>query len=216
MHRFIGVFGLVGLVACSSPTASSSSTGSGSGGSAGGSSSSGSGGSAGAPSATVDGAVAGYTLSPAYAVAAANVADPGSPSQITVLISTFDDYCSVLQASVANHVTTEKANVLELALVLGEAGGDAGAVTPGTYTASGGPDQLQGVFHVWDANCMSGADMLTGGSVTLTTAGAVYSGTFDLMFGAGPVTGTFAAPLCDTSMSGDGGTTGDGGVVCEP
>ena len=87
-----------------------------------------------------------------------------------------------------------KANALDLALVLGEPQSNAPAVTPGTYTPDGMPDELTASFYSNDANCQVTDAVQTTGSVTITGAGASYTGTFDLDLRRGPRDGQLRRP----------------------
>jgi len=191
---------LIGLTACSSST----STG-------------GTGGSAAAGSATVTGTLSGRTLSPAHAVALKGVDDSSYPNQISVFIANQADPCALVQ-SLAGDPNAQKANLLDLILVLGETDANGPAVTPGTYTPSTMPDELTAGYTSLDANCQGPQTEETAGSVTVTAAGASYVGTFDLTFGADHVTGSFDAPLCALNLDGGAGGSGagDGGTVCQP
>jgi hypothetical protein len=170
-------------------------------------------GTGGPSSATVTGTLAGRTLSPAYAIALKGVDDASYPNQISIFIANQPNLCALAQSQASNP-NTQKANMLDLILVLGETNASGPAVTPGTYTPSTMPDELTAGYTSLDANCMGADSEETAGSVTVTAAGASFAGTFDLTFGADHVTGSFDAPLCDLSL--DGGSASDAGMVCQP
>jgi hypothetical protein len=188
------------LAACSS---SSSSGGSGGGGNTT-STSTGSG----PADAVVTGTILGRSLSPAYAVAVKGIEDPAYPNEESIIIADTGDLCSFVQNASAVH----KANLLDLVLVLGETEATGPAVTPGTYTPSTMPDELTASYDSFDANCMDMSGEQTGGSVTITSVGDSFKGTFDVTFGSDHVTGSFTAPVCVVNL--DGGM-GVGGAVCE-
>lgn len=173
------------------------------------------GGGASAPSATVNGKIADRTLSPAYAIAAQGIDDPAYPNQISIILSNVEDLCGFLKEA-ADTPGLTKANLLDLALVLGATSATGSPVVAGTYSPNDNPGDdayaLTAGYNSLDANCMGNTGEATTGSVTLTSIGAVYSGTFDLMFGTDHVTGTFDAPFCEVGPIVGGGS----GMVCQP
>jgi hypothetical protein len=170
---------------------------------------------------SVSGTLMGRSVSPAYATAAKGIYDQEYPNQVTVFIASSSNPCGMLQQLVTNP-NVERANLLAIALVLGATDASA-VVTPGTYTANGNPDELSASYSSYDAQCNMTGSEATAESVTLTSAGSSYEGTFDLTFGPDHVTGSFVAPLCDVTVptvdaqTGDAMTaTFDASVVCEP
>lgn len=164
-------------------------------------------------SATVHGSLGGRTMDVAYAVAT-RIGDPNG-HQMIVVIGNDPQMCAILQTDF-NDPTVRQAGLFQIGLVLGRAGATA-VVGPGTYTETGNPNELVAAYGSYDAACVaSGSTAMTGTeTVTLTSVGAAYVGTFDVTFPGGEVSGSFDAPLCDlTPTDGDASVTPDGGVTC--
>ena len=157
--------------------------------------------------ATVNGTPGGQPLSPAYAIAFKGVNDAAYPNQISVFISDIDNLCELAR-------TGGQASFGAMIFVLGQTDSAAPPVGPGTYTATGSPDEgnlgyYNGVTLLPPGNngvCggtfIAGAD---GSSVVVSGAGASITGTFDVTFGPDHVTGSFDAPLCNLDRSADAG-----------
>ena len=165
----------------------------------------------------MSGSLGGRTMSPAYATAVTGLGQPGN-HQILIVIGNRPDLCALMQAYVEDP-TTRHANLFEIGLLLGVANSPA-TVTAGTYTATGNPNELTAGYDSYDGVCSDSGQVAGAGpqSVTLTSVGASYVGTFDVPFPTGTMTGSFDAPLCVLVPPGDAGTTTstDGGFTCVP
>jgi hypothetical protein len=166
---------------------------------------------------TVSGTVSGVTLTPMSAAAFLGLADASYPNQATIVIANVPDICAVIRSLFA-HPSQLAANLDQLLFTLGETSATAGPVTVGTYTPTSTPDELTAQFESFDATCQPTGDAgvggveQTSGQVVLCTAGPTYSGTFDLIFGADHITGTFSAPLCEVAADAGAPPLGDGGA----
>jgi hypothetical protein len=113
-----------------------------------------------------------------------------------------------------------KANLVDLGFTLG-ATSSTSTVGVGTYTPSGSPNELDSAgWDTYDGACnATHSPGTSAATVTLTSVGAVYAGTFDMTFTDGNrISGSFNAPLCtlDISDASSGTTSGDGGTPCIP
>jgi hypothetical protein len=94
-----------------------------------------------------------------------------------------------------------------------EVGEEGTAVPPGTYSIGGTTTVALATFVAQDDTCTQTAqDTGTSGTITITTASSTeVAGSFDVTFNTGDhLTGTFSAPVCDASLTDDGGTSACG------
>jgi hypothetical protein len=87
------------------------------------------------------------------------------------------------------------------------------AVSPGTYAIGGTTTEALATFGAQDDTCTQTAqDTGTSGTITITSASSTeVTGSFDVTFDTGDhLTGTFSAPVCDASLTDDGGTSACG------
>lgn len=188
------------------------------GGSGGGSSGDGGGGGGGAGTATVNGTLGGRTFTPADAIALKGVYDSSYPGIVIIYMSSVPNMCALYQ-QLANTGSSSpaKANLFDLGFTLGATDATS-VVVPGTY-GTGGPaaNELDNAgWDSYDASCnVTHSPGTSSASVTLTSAGPTYVGTFDVTFiGGDHATGSFDAPLCDLTLP-DAGAA-DAGAVCLP
>jgi len=171
-------------------------------------------------SATVNGTLGGQTLHAVDAVALKGAYDSSYPGIVTIFIANVPDLCSLLkQTAAVGASNTAKANLFDIGFTLGATEATS-TVVAGTYTPSSQPNELDTAgWDSYDATCKVTHDPgYSAATVTLTSVGAVYAGTFDMAFNGGDhVTGSFSAPLCDVSSAASAGDAGkDAGPVCLP
>jgi len=167
--------------------------------------------SGGSGTATITGTLDGKTIDAQGAVALKGVYDSSYPGIVTIMIGNMPDMCPIAQEIVAG---SNKANLFLLGFTLGQTTATS-TVGVGTYGGSDTTNELDAAgWDSYDATCTQTQDPgYTTALVTLTSVDP-YIGTFDVSFSNGDhVTGSFNAPLCDTSS--DGGE-GDGGAQCVP
>jgi hypothetical protein len=132
---------------------------------------------------------------------------------VTLANVSLGGYCAHLQSGITNLASS---TTLTLSLI-----SETSVVGPGTYSVPGGGTYLKAgaTLQVLDANCKAtmfpfGLDA-TGGSVVVSSVtSTTATGTFDLTFGGGSMSGAFSAPIC-TGVSSTG-AAGDAGAICLP
>jgi hypothetical protein len=166
--------------------------------------------------------VNGQRFNPIDAIALKGVYDALYPGIVTIVLGNTPNLCALFQEMVGlPGSAVAKANFADLGFTLG-ATTSTSTVGVGTYTTGGDPNELDSAG--WDAS--DGAchpthapGVSSMATVTLTSVGAVYAGTFDLMYtdGSGN-TGSFSAPLCtlDVPDASETTTSPEGGTVCLP
>lgn len=170
---------------------------------------------------TVTGTVGGKPFTPVDTIALKGVYDPSYPGIVTIVMGNMPNLCALFQQLAGlpgDHAA--KANFVDLGFSLG-ATSSTSTVTAGTYTLNSSPNELDSAgWDTYDAACNAahspGASTAT---VTLTSVGAAYAGTFDMTFADGTrISGSFDAPLCtlDVPDAAGGTPSGDGGTVCLP
>ena len=132
---------------------------------------------------------------------------------VTLANVSLGGYCAHLQSGITNLASSTTLTLTALS--------ETSAVGPGTYSVPGGGTTLKGgaTLQVLDANCKAtmfpfGLDA-TGGSIVVTSVtGTTATGTFDLTFSGGSMSGSFSAAICGgVSMTGG---AGDAGATCLP
>jgi hypothetical protein len=164
----------------------------------------------------VIGTVGGHPVVATDAVAMKGVYDSSYPGIVTVFIGNQAGLCPLFN-QLATYSKASKANLFEFGFTLG-ATNSTSTVVVGTYTTNGNPNELDSIgWDSYDGTCNVTHDSgFSAATVTLTSVGDVYAGTFDVTLNGGDhLTGSFSAPLCKlTADAGSGG--GDGGAVCLP
>ena len=88
-------------------------------------------------------------------------------------------------------------------------------VGPGTYTLTGSAQTGMAIGALFQSGSTCQSTTLgeaTGGTIVVSTVtSTTATGTFDLTFSGGSLTGSFSAPLCDFNTTGG---SGDAGAVC--
>jgi hypothetical protein len=193
-----------GLDSGSSSGSDSSSSGSGSGGN------------------TATGSVNGVSLTVAGSLALTGtlaLQDGGVAQTLVVGLSSADlsSFCAAAQM----YSNTDIASTTTLtvgALVLGST-----PVGPGTYTidSDAGTSTGEGALSQTNATCQDTVhDQATSGTVTITSASSTnVTGTYDLTFAGGSMSGSFSAGVCPITIGNNGdagadGGAGDGGPNC--
>jgi hypothetical protein len=144
-------------------------------------------------------------LSSPQALAAKGVYDTSYPGLVTIVIVNHAITCT--DVFVDDDLFQ---NMVTVGFTLG-ATDSATVVTPGTYTGG----SLTGACSAYGAMCqaLDGGSENTGGTVTLTSAGPTYAGTYTFDCECGSYSGSFEAPLCAVSGA---GPSGDAGAACMP
>jgi len=168
-------------------------------------------------SVTFHGTVGGKTVAFVDAVALKGVYDSAYPGIVTIFFTNQPNFCATAKTMIASGAS--KANLIDFGFALGATNATS-VVTVGTYTPSGSPTELDTFgWDSYDATCKHTTDTgWASNTVTLTSVGLVYAGTFDGTSNTGEhVSGSFNAPLCDLSgVDRDAGGSADGGVACLP
>jgi hypothetical protein len=167
------------------------------------------------------GTVAGKPFTSVDAIALKGVYDPSYPGIVTIVMGNMPNLCALFQqlgGLPGGHAT--KANFVDVGFTLGQTSSTSTVVT-GTYTASSSPNELDSAgWDTYDGACnATHSGGTSSATVTLTSVGAVYAGTFDVTFSDGNrISGSFDAPLCtlDLPDAASGTTNGDGGTTCIP
>jgi hypothetical protein len=170
---------------------------------------------------TVKGMVGGMPFTPVDTIALKGVYDSSYPGIVTIMMGNMPNLCALfrqLTGLPGGHAA--KANLVDLGFTLGDTS-PTSTVVVGTYMEGSKPNELDSSgWETYDNACnathSSGTSAAT---VTLTSVGAVYAGTFDVTFSDGNrITGSFNAPLCtlDVPDASSGTPSGDGGTVCLP
>ncbi len=146
-------------------------------------------------SATVNGTIQGMAVPAMAAVGLSSVVMAGSMTESAVgaAITNIKGACGVLQ---------KNGNPPDASTLFVEVVADSGSVAPGTYNIVSQGFGASAKYILEDQNCI---DLLkepaSSGTVTLSSIGSSVNGSFDLMFGADHLTGTFSAPICVYSPS---------------
>ena len=153
------------------------------------------------PGNVVTGTLGGSSFNALDAVSNAVMADGVDFDGMSTMIemTTFANECSLQTSSTG----TPNGHLLVLDLATTDAAGHSAPITAaGAYTVfSGSPapsSKLAEVYYEVDgADCLkASSEFATSGTVTVTAVTAPISGTFDLTFADGHVTGSFIAPSC--------------------
>lgn len=159
-------------------------------------------------SASISGTESCQSLTGAHAVAIKGVYDPSYPGLVSIFIVNHEISCpDGLEVFGGGAAYPDE-------VIVGFTVGATDAstvVVPGTYTGG----SLTGGCAAFDAQCtqLPGGGENTGGTVTLTSAGPTYTGTFTIDCPCGSYSGSFEAPQC-SAPDADAGGSGDGGTVC--
>jgi hypothetical protein len=165
----------------------------------------------------VNGTLGGHTLVAVDAIALKGVYDASYPGIVTIYVGNVPNLCSLFQ-QMASSPHTQKANLLEFGFTLGQTVATS-IVVDGTYGGSNTANELDATgWEYYDASCnATQSPGFSAATVTLTSAGPTFVGTFDVTFSGGDhVTGNFTAPLCDLGSAEAGAGTADAGSVCLP
>jgi hypothetical protein len=143
-------------------------------------------------------------------IAVKGLDDPNRPDQLSVVFSSKPDLCNTLVEARSGPPAAIAS--LSLLIVVLTPSDQSGAVAPGTY--SFGNETLDGMYETFDSNCQVVAPntTITAGTAQVTGIDSSVRGSFDVMFGADDVTGTFDAPLCAVPVPDAG--EGEGGTRC--
>ena len=148
-------------------------------------------------SATFVGTIQGASFTPRDAISS-NVSTPAGQSGV-VVVGSVPNLCSLLTAGKG----PKSSQVLVLTALKEQPDhrSTAAPSSPGTYRFSDPDAAAFAVFVAFDDNCqdrgLSSDGFGTSGSVTFTSVGDHYAGSFDFIFNATDhATGTFDAPAC--------------------
>lgn len=167
-------------------------------------------------SATFSGSIAGQSLVPRDATAGIlSFSANGVPGQAAVIgITSAAGFCSLVSAGKEPRSTQY---LVISAFRLQPNYSAAPPPSPGTYNV-GAPtlENAVALFAATDANCQlvpASQAAATSGSITFTSVGGRYAGSYDLTFGFGEhVTGAFDAPVCAGAASIG---PGSGSLACQ-
>jgi hypothetical protein len=121
-------------------------------------------------------------------------------------ITSFSGACNAIYV---NEHFPRSSVALSIQLASSVDGGPAGPVTaPGAFELLGpnaGPNLFGANWDSVDASCRVTTTQATAGSLTISTVSpSQLTGSFDLMFGADHVTGSFTASNCQAALSAQG------------
>jgi hypothetical protein len=101
--------------------------------------------------------------------------------------------CSFVQMK-AGQGNIKLASVDDLALLVAS---ETGPVGPGTYTVGTKTSAAQATFESTDASCNQTDAQATGGTIVISSvSGSSVSGTYDVTFPSGPLSGSFQTSFC--------------------
>jgi hypothetical protein len=130
------------------------------------------------------------------------------PNQITLVMSNLGNAGNACQSL---DLTGNVASLETLVVILGSGTDPRDVVTPGTYTKG---DRLGAVIVSADATCAMRDDGASAATVKVDEVTSTsITGSFDLTFPDGHLSGSFDAPFCEREAGADMGPP-DGGPAC--